>query len=82
MSLVGRSLGNVEDEPGEEELREQMERDITPSCPACGVAEGDCRCCLECGGEGFVEDGGCGGGCEFCRPFPLCSACNGKGVRP
>lgn len=35
--------------------------------------------CGECGGDGCISDGGCGGGCEFCQPFPMCNACNGTG---
>ncbi len=60
-------------------------------CLSCEYPERMCGCekfeavCGDCGGQGFVEDGGCGGGCEFCRPFPKCNACAGTGradVRP
>jgi hypothetical protein len=48
-----------------------------PACEMCGGV--DCDCCQECCGTGYLEDGGCGGGCDFCRPFPMCSGCGGKG---
>ena|ERR1041385_1625431 len=47
-----------------------------PLCKGCDDADRDCQ---YCGGQGFIEDGGCGGGCEYCRPFPRCGACDGTG---
>lgn len=42
--------------------------------------EAACECCPECEGQGCIEQAGsCGGGCEFCPPFPKCYACNGTG---
>ena len=50
-------------------------------CPNCGESDDTCACCTSCDGNGYIEDGGCGGGCEFCRPFPRCGACRGSGKR-
>lgn len=46
-------------------------------CSRCD--EIDCNCCQNCDGEGYISDSGCGGGCEFCRPFPRCANCRGTG---
>lgn len=48
-------------------------------CELCERPFDGCLCCEMCGGQGIVEDGGCGGGCEFCHPFPTCPDCEGSG---
>lgn len=54
------------------------ERDL---CRECGEPPDSCGCCNACEGQGYFEDGGCGGGCDFCRPFPRCGACRGTGKK-
>lgn len=65
------------------ELDERLDEEPVNACVNCGdFVDGNepaCECCPSCNGQGFTEDGGCGGGCDFCRPFPKCDACGGSG---
>jgi len=81
---------------GDAELfREAYRNESTHTCGQCGSTMptanfsglcGDCmedeHVCGECGGEGYLSDGGCGGGCEYCRPWPTCGTCGGTGRTP
>ena len=48
-------------------------------CPECREEQ---HICGDCGGEGYLSDGGCGGGCEYCRPWPKCGTCGATGTNP
>lgn len=41
-----------------------------------------CECCPACEGQGCIEQAGsCGGGCDYCPPYPRCYECMGTGKR-
>lgn len=59
---------------------DEQEEPTPVQCHNCG--EPACKCCPDCEGDGYHEQAGsCGGGCEFCPPFPTCGACRGTGKR-